>query len=143
MDTCFRHGEEPLKDFYITLKNRDSNKFFPNNKPEHFRVKLQERLKVLGQWKVALCEFHTTTRIGEAVYVCSNLTSSYIADGSLGSALRYIPDTRRNSIFESPYYINIDGHEYDMIEIYIADEAFNPMSFDVEQVTCTLHFKQV
>ncbi len=50
---------------------------------------------------------------------------------------------RKNYVFETPYYISIDGVEYDTIEIYITDDSFNPVSFDAEQVTCTLHFKQV
>ena len=132
-----------MKDFYITLKNSDSIRFFPNNNPSHFRVKLQERLKVLGHWKVALCEIHTSKSVQEAVYVCSNLTSRYIANGSIVPALRHLPDLRKNYVFETPYYISIDGVEYDTIEIYITDDSFNPVSFDAEQVTCTLHFKQV
>ena len=150
MDTCCRHGEERLSrmtDFYITLKNSDSVRFFPANKPSHFRVKLHERLKVGGHWKVALCEIHTTERIPVSVYACSNLTSSYIAGGSLTPALRYIPCTSGHAanshVFDTPYYISIDGHEYDTIEIYITDELFNITSLMTKHLTCTLHFKQV
>ena len=137
MDTCFRSFEYySVNDFYITFSSSDSDKYFPKNKPFHFHLKLQERLKLQGHWKVALCEFHTTGRIGQSVYVCSNLTSSYIASGSLSAALRYIPDIRKSFVFDTQYFIKVDGYEYDSIEIYITDASMNLVSFDSQQVMC-------
>ena len=142
MDTGFRHCQDSVNSFYITLSSDDSAKYFKRNKSSHFHVKLQERLKLQGSWSVALCEIHTSQRMAQPVYVCSNLTSSYIANGSLSAALRYIPDTRRSNVFDTPYYINIDGDEYDAIEIYITDASMNLVAFEQQQVTCTLHCKQ-
>lgn len=105
-------------------------------------MKLLERLKLPGCWKVGLCDIHMTENIGQPVYICSSLTSSFIIGGSLSPVLRHIPDTRQSFVFEKPYYIRVDEDEYDMIEIYITDSSMKNMSFEVGRVTCTLHFKQ-
>ena len=143
MDTGFRTCHDSVNNFYITLSSDNSVKYFKTNKASHFHVKLQERLKLQGSWNVALGEIHSSKRIPQHVYVCSNLTSSYIVNGSLSSALRYIPDTRRSYVFDTQYFIRVDSHEYDVIEIYITDTSMNPVSFDEQQLTCTLHFKRV
>ena len=143
MDIDFRTCEDSVNGFYVTLGSDDSAKYFKRNKSSHFHVKLQERLKLQGSWNVALCEIHSSKRVQQPVYVCSNLTSSYIANGSLSAALRYMPDLRKSYVFDTPYFIKVDGNEYDAIEIYITDASMNLASFEVEQVTCTLHFKQV
>ena len=141
MDTRVRPCEDSVNDFYITMSSSDSNKYFPRNKPSHFRLKLQERLKLQGSWNVALCEIHSTKRFNQPVYVCSNLTSLYIANGSLSAVLRYIHGGKSN-VFDTHYFIRVDGYEYDAIEIYITDTSMNLVSFEDQQVTCTLRFQR-
>ena len=137
MDTRQGYGE----DFYITLSSKDSTNYFPGNNAGHFRVKLHERLKLQGLWKVALCEFHMSEKHDETLVCCSNLTSSYVFGGLLSRVLRLIRD--KSKTFHEPYYIKVDATEYDMIEIYIRDASMNPVSFDGSESVCTLHFKQL
>ena len=97
----------------MTLKSYDSLKYFPHNSPSHFSVKLPGILKVYGHWRVALLEIHITPRTKEPVYVCSNLTSGYIANGVYSTVLRYIGNPRKSNVFETPHYIDINSSEYD------------------------------
>ena len=48
---------------YISVSNRDSITYFPNNKAEHFHVKLAKRLELTGSWKIAICEINVSNVI--------------------------------------------------------------------------------
>jgi hypothetical protein len=42
--------------FYLHVSSADSLPYFPNNKPDNFRVKLSKPLNLTGCWKIGLCE---------------------------------------------------------------------------------------
>ena len=44
--------------FYLTLPSNSPMKYFPQNTVANFRVKLADRIVLLGQWEVALTGLH-------------------------------------------------------------------------------------
>jgi hypothetical protein len=55
------------ENIYMHISSQDSKEYFPNNKLEHFHVKLDRPLNLQGSWAVGLCEIHLSRRVVKKV----------------------------------------------------------------------------
>lgn len=145
--------------FYI-VANYTSSKtaYFPNNKPEDFRVKLSKPLDLSQPgWKVGLSELvlkdiYPVPSEGQAyepvnlytidIGVCEGI---YI-HGRATHSLRLIPHTSdSHTIFTEPFYMAVQTEYIDTFEISMKTLEGNPVSLhtsDNTLITCTLHFRK-
>lgn len=72
----------------LYLKSDESNNYFPENKPWHFKVHLKSPLTLEGKWKVALLEFQasasktkTLYSSNQTLFVFSNICGESLLDG--------------------------------------------------------------
>lgn len=80
---------------YVYIKDNESNLYFIDNKPYHFKVRLQLPLNFDGYWKVALCEINFSrdtkirkTHVDDTVFIYSNICKESIVNGGEYSLLR-------------------------------------------------------
>lgn len=52
----------------VYIRSNESNLFFPDNKPWHFKVHLNTPLIFDGKWTVSLLEFQANTNKSRPVY---------------------------------------------------------------------------
>lgn len=109
---------------HLILRSDQSMNYYPDNKPCHFKVKLQQNLELSGKWKIALLEITLTEnvkrRLIDSLYIYSNICGESIINGSTAPLLRrVVVSNKENTIFTSPYYIPVVKSEVNEIEIII------------------------
>jgi hypothetical protein len=130
---------------YIVVTNADSESYYADNTPNHFRVKLSKPLKLESEWSVGLCEIHVTENDENRAVLGLNLDicNGFIVDGIQTRVLRKF-NCKRNVHVAFPiiYYMPVDKLFLDTLEIYLtgASGAVSSLTSDVK-VECTLHFK--
>ena len=53
---------------YFFLSSIDSLNFHPNNKAYNFTVEVPERINLIGDWEVGICDFHASSVANETLY---------------------------------------------------------------------------
>jgi len=130
--------------------------YFPDNKPQHFSVKLSKALEFKSSvWKVALCEIFLQDILPihgkEDTYPslfsihfgqCSGLT----INGNSTNSLRVIPNASdAHIIFPEPFYLPLEAEYIDTFEIILKNLQGVPLKLhlaDSTLITVTLHFKK-
>lgn len=143
------------KEHYIYLTSTDSHHFYPDNKANCFYVKLGERLRLSGSWKVALKEIYCppvppTTKFINVL--CPIIAPSIVGDLNC-HLLRKIKTEYRSKkeknvvskAFPKSYYIPITNVvDIETLYIKVTDQDFNLVNFDIAGEThMVLHFKKV
>jgi len=143
--------------YYIVVNYTSSLAvYFPENKAQHFRVKLAKPLDFKDSvWTVGLCEILlndvlTIPTQGEtypSIYSvdfgpCSGLNIY----GNSSHSLRIIPNTvDGHLIFHKPFYLPVETEYIDTFEITIKTLEGNLLKLYESNntlITCTLHFKK-
>ena len=139
-------------DRYITLRSTDSVKYYPDNKPESFRVHLNEPLQLKGKWRVALAEIafkdwnpDVRTECRD-IYIYSSLCESAHGVGeSKEPLLRWLclrgNKKERSFVFGQYHYLPSRLQEVDSLHLYIKETNGKTASFITGAVTVTLHLK--
>jgi hypothetical protein len=139
-------------DRYVYIRDDESNLYFTENKPYHFKVQLKFPLKFDGFWKVALCEIHfnrdTKIRkinVDDTVFIYSNICKESIVRGGEYSVLRKVSSkskTEWSNIFDTPFYLPLTKNEFQELEFVIKTTDGELASFINSPVHITLHFKR-
>ena len=68
--------------FYMTVNSGTNLKYFPNNKPYHFKTHLQSALNLNGNWKVSLVDISLsdTTKKSVNLYIHSDICGESIVN---------------------------------------------------------------
>lgn len=131
----------------MVLTSTDCSDYF-DNKPNCFRVQLNNQIPFEGYWSVALTEFSTESWISSKkkseLFVCCDICEETIVGGKDAPLLRRVclGQNPENIAFTVPYYIPVKICELQQICIYITDREGNLVSFLDGPVTVTLHFKK-
>ena len=57
------------KDFFIFLSSEDSLSYHQDNTPSNFVVELKERLQLIGEWEVGICDFFCSETMLYMLYI--------------------------------------------------------------------------
>lgn len=143
--------------FYIVANYTSSSSlYFPDNKPQQFRVKLSKPIDLKGSlWKIALCEIilkdivplASETGTYPSLYSVEFTDSSGLCiHGNSSHSLRVIPKkSDAHMIFNQPYYLPIATEYLDTFEISINNLEGYPLRVNLSDdalITCTLHFRR-
>lgn len=137
---------------FLYLSSDDSEIYFPDNKPNHFTVKLPGTLQLPGQWECALTEvvYHTEFKSPRPtfLYICSDIVQVSYGCDALLPILRKVSvpgSLNMKSILSFPqnFYIPMSQDELQYITIYIKDEILEDPSFEIEPFACSLHLRRV
>ncbi len=132
---------------YMVLRSDQSLDYYPNNKPYHFKAKLQQNIELPGKWKIALLEIalreQSTASSKEELYIYCNLCGESVINGSNAPLLRrVVVPSRKNTIFTSCYYIPVVKSEVNEIEIIVKDSHGVPVGKLLQQpVTLVIHLR--
>jgi hypothetical protein len=131
---------------YIVVSNGDSEAYYPDNKPHHFRVKLSKSLKLPSETGVGLCEIHISENTGTTGMLGLNLTicNGLILDGIQSNVLRKFHVKRNvHEAFPVIYYMPVEKLFSDTLEVYLSGSDGKLASLGADaKVECTLHFKE-
>lgn len=96
------------------IRNNESNHYFTDNKPYHFKIQLPFPLIYDGYWKVALCEIHLTRdskahnkSSDNTLFIYSSICKESVVNEGEHALLRKVSSNSRNRwqyIFDSPFY---------------------------------------
>ena len=137
-----------MEEQYLFLSSQDSLDYFPNNKSNHFTIKLPGLLKLPGTWKCALVEMTYFPQFEgqrpKQIYLCSDIVHESYASDSMLPVLRKVSvpsgiSTKISVTFPQNYYFKVSREEIQYIQIYIKDQKLRDPSFVVEPFSCTLH----
>lgn len=119
--------------------------YYPDNKPYHFKTKLQQNLIFSGKWKLALVEVGFTEKKStnrECLYIYSDLCGETIINGSTAPLLRrVVVDTGKNAVFKSLYYFPVTKAETNEIEFVIKNDKGVLADHLQGAVTVVIHFR--
>ena len=143
---------QEAQDRFLYLSSDDSEAFYPDNKPNHFTVKLPGTLKLPGQWECALTEvvYHTefNSPRPQSLYICSDIVQvSYGCDALLPILRKVAVPASLNMkailSFPQNFYIPMAQEELQYITIYIKDEILEDPSFEIGPFNCSLHLRRI
>lgn len=141
-----------LKDRILYLASTDSMGVFPQNTPGNFTVQLPKTLSLPGQWVCALTEIvYEPKFIGKRpsnLYICSDIVQPSYESDALLPVLRKISvldsfNMKSINIFPQNYYVEVNQDEIQYFTVYIKDQSLEPVSFESQTLTCTVHLKQL
>lgn len=128
----------------MIIKSDQGLHYFPNNKPYHFKTKLQQTLKFLGKWKLALTEVELNEKRSskESLYIYASICGETIINGTNVPLLRRaVADTGKNTVLKSLYYVPVIKTETNEIEFVIKTEKGALADHLKEAVTLVIHFR--
>lgn len=132
----------------LYIRSDESNVYFPENKPWHFKVHLKSPLMFNQKWLISLLEFDATATksrtTNQTLLLYSNICSESVIDGEKKLILRRISMTKLGKwsyIFNIPIYLSVTKNEIYEFEIYIRDLKGNDATFLQDPVLITLQFK--
>lgn len=135
----------------LYIRSDESNNYFTENKPWHFKVHLKTPLIFDGKWVVSLLEINATAIKSRNLYstnqtllLYSDICSESIIDGEKKPIIRRISMTKLRKwdhIFNRPIYLSVTKNEIYEFEIYIKDIKGNDASFLQDPVLITLQFQ--
>lgn len=132
----------------LYIRSDESNVYFPENKPWHFKVHLKSPLMFKQKWLISLLEFDATATksrtTNQTLLLYSNICSESVIDGEKKLILRRISMTKLGKwsyIFNIPIYLSVTKNEIYEFEIYIRDLKGNDATFLQDPVLITLQFK--
>lgn len=128
----------------MIIKSDQDLHYFPNNKPYHFKTKLQQTLEFLGKWKLALAEVELNEKKSskDNLYIYASICGETIINGSNAPLLRrVVADTSKNTVFKLLYYIPVVKTETNEIEFVIKNEKGELADHLTEAVTLVIHFR--
>lgn len=132
----------------LYIRSDESNVYFPENKPWHFKVHLKSPLMFNQKWLISLLEFDATATksrtTNQTLLLYSNICSESVIDGEKKPILRRISMTKLGKwsyIFNIPIYLSVTKNEIYEFEIYIRDLKGNDATFLQDPVLITLQFK--
>ena len=135
-------------ELYVCANSADSKTYFPDNTVGHFRVKLQRPLLLEGNWVMGLCEVHVTIGLerppkGLLALHC-NTCDGMIVGGATSNVIRTVQSKRHiHKVYTNVYYMPVETHFIESLEIYFRDSEGNPLSVvSPGVVECVLHFKR-
>ena len=137
-----------MDEHYLFLSSQDSLDYFPDNKSNHFNIKLPGTLKLPGIWKCAVVEMTYYPQFeGERpkqIYLCCDVVQeSYACDSTLPILRRLsVPtgiSTKTTVTFPQNYYFQVSREELQYIQIYVKNQKLQDPTFVVQPLTCTLH----
>lgn len=138
-------------DHILFLRSDQSNSFYPENTPYHFKVHLRDPLYLDGKWEVALLDFFTkestTKKNRHELYlfcdVCTGVTVFWHNQYSL--LRRIFPNNSNNwnYVFAQPIFVRVKKTEIRDIEFHIYDETGKEASFLSDHFSCTLQVRQL
>ncbi len=139
--------------YRITVRSDQSLKYWPDNKPSHFRIHLKSPLKIEGLWLVAITDIYARLRISgtdrthwyKHLYISSDMCTESIVGDKYSPLLRAIFPTsagRWMRSFALPQFVALRVKELSEVDILITDENDLPASFLTDPVTLTLHFRR-
>lgn len=147
-------------EFHVHVCNSDSLSYFPSNKGSDFRVNLDEKILLPGQWAAALVGLSVETDKPVQLdclllYLCSNLVDFSFVGGKKVQLLRktclgqglakgekrmYNVETIENYCF----YKSVIVQEFQTIHISVfAHDLKHLTILDNCNVTASLHFKRL
>ena len=132
------------KDFFVFLSSEDSLSYHQDNSPSNFVVELKERLQLIGEWEVGICDFFCSETISHKCYIFSDIVDYSYVRNSLEPLLRtLIPSNSSTSyIFPKIFYFPIKVNSLTRIRIYIKDNQLRLLSTLTVPVSVTLHFRK-
>ena len=133
----------------MILSSTDSSNYF-NNSPNNFTVQLNRQVQFDGYWVVAVTDFNiknykqNKTNEHEIFLYCDICQETFVGGREIPLLRRIVlnSDQKTNIIFTTPYYIPLKVSQLQQIKIYIKNRKGDPVSFQTEEVTLTLHFKK-
>ena len=136
----------------VYIRSDESNAYFPENKPWHFKVHLKSPLVLNQKSTVALLEIEasaskprTLYKTNTTLFVYSDICRESVLNGEKKTILRRISMSKMNKwqhIFSLPIYLSVAEHEIYEFEMYIRDLNGNYATFLQDPVLITLHFQQ-
>ena len=105
-----------MMDHVILIQSDQSNLFFSNNKPYHFKIRLDEPLLLEEEWRISLLDFCSLEKVTvkksnrHELYIFCDVCSGDNIFNNQFSLLRRIFPTKPNNwnyIFSPPIYIPI------------------------------------
>ena len=132
------------KDFFIFLSSEDSLSYHQDNAPFNFIVELKERVQLIGEWEVGICDFFCSETIPEKCYIFSDIVDYSYVRNSLEPLLRSLMPSNASSTFIFPkiFYFPIKINSLSRIRIYIKDNQLKLLSTLTGTVSVTLHFRK-
>ena len=132
------------KDFFIFLSFEDSLSYHQDNTPSNFVVELKERLQLIGEWEVGICDFFCSETISQKFCIFSDIVDYSYARNSLEPLLlTLIPSNSSSSyIFPKIFHFPINVNSLTRIRIYIKDNQLWLLSTLTDPVSVTLHFRK-
>ena len=101
------------KNFFIFLSSKDSLSYHQDNTPSNFIVELKERLQIIGEWEVGICDFFCSETISQKCYIFSDIVDYSYVRNSLEPILHTLMPLNASStyffpkIFYFPIFSNI------------------------------------
>lgn len=125
-------------DFYMIISNRDSRSYYPNNKPNDFRIHAPN-INLKGRWYVGLCELTTEVDRDCEIRVLSDIcTDTFIEDQQRPLLRRLsLAQGKNNVAFQRVMYIPILTNDFQSIRVFV--EGTGALATDL---TVLLHFKK-
>ena len=130
---------------YLFLSSRDSEIYYPDNKPTDFTIELTETLNLPGEWEHSLLEIFFTKRITDDIVVfCDICTNSNIHNTKL-PVLRYMQNGtyRNNNSFMQSISVPITQSQLQRLRVYLRTVSGAIPTFINEPVRCTLLLKRI
>ena len=127
----------------MTINSNGSTKFFPSNRPYHFRSQLNTPLCLDGCWKMALVDISYRGDIhplNSILYIFSNICSGSIIDGVHTNLLRKLDIVK--GVQQAYQYVDVNKSEMIDIEFFIRDEHQENATFLIQPIIITVHFKK-
>ena len=132
--------------FYITVNNEHSQKYFPGNSLSRFQIFLDQTINFDG-YECNLVDSMCTTELFDVtmkdVCIYFNVCSEQPIGGIEDSLMRYTlvhKDQLQMENFVYPYYISVKSMS--LLEVYIKDRNGKDVSFLAETTSCTFHFRR-
>ena len=145
---------------YIVANFKSSkDTYFPNNVPEHFRLKLSKPLILTGgRWLVALSEIEIVNvlpaegqkrlELLHPVHYQVNFApcEGLLINGKPSRTVRWIPyKANYHHIYVRPFYVPVQPGYMDTVEVCISTIGNEPVKIrhlTNTCITCTFHFKK-
>ena len=87
------------RSFFIFLSSKDSLSYHQDNTPSNFIVELKERLQLIGDWEVGICDFFCSETISQKCYIFSDIVDYSYVRNSLEPLLRTLIPTNVSSSY--------------------------------------------
>ena len=132
------------KSFFIFLSSENSLSYHQSNTPSNFVVELKERLQLIGDWEIGICDFLCLAAISEKCYIFSDIVDYSYVRNSLEPILRTLmpSNTSASYIFSKILYFPIKVNSISQIRIFIKDNQLRLLSGLTAAVSITLHFRK-